>query len=71
MKLFKVVEAHKLDNLVKVNVAEEGGMEVAKEFEVESVPTVVGFVGGKEVDRVVGNVETVVLEKLVKKTFGK
>ena len=49
----------------KVNIDES--QDVAEEFSVMSVPTLIIFKEGKEVDRIVGSVPAEVLEEKIKK----
>lgn len=51
----------------KVNVDEQG--EVAQEFKVRGIPTMVLFENGKEVDRIVGFVPKESLKQKIEKAF--
>lgn len=48
----------------------DGNAEVAAKFEIRSIPTLIFFKNGKMIDRVVGGISKIVLEKLIKKHIG-
>ncbi|KAI5704549.1 hypothetical protein M8J75_006529 [Diaphorina citri] len=65
-KISTVSETTSGVEFVKINV-ENGGGEIAREFEVQAVPTVIGFRNGDPVDMVVGNADQDVIQTLVSK----
>lgn len=63
-KLQDVVNNEKeVDLVIKVNV--DNGRGIAEKYKVDAVPTVVGFKGGKAVDKIIGNVQKDMIEKMV------
>jgi len=59
----RLAEKHSKVKFCKINVDEAG--EIANEYEVSSIPCVIFFKDGEEVDRVVGGVSDFVLEEKI------
>ncbi|KAL1458420.1 hypothetical protein WDU94_008575 [Cyamophila willieti] len=64
-KLTNVMKDTKDVEYVKVNVMDR--KDLVEQYEIEAVPTVMGFRNGKEVDVIRGNVDKDVIERVVSK----